>query len=330
VDGKKERKRVWVKNETEDFSFDVAKKPDLVNVDAEKSLICTKDEKKSVPEWVFQYKNCPLYVDRQEALKELSAFATVPEAADVIVSALNDKFWDIRETAIGYIEKLPADYKKAVKEKLTALAKNDDKSSVRSLAIEKLGNNYKDEDLTSIYRQSVNDKSYAVAGASLGALAKSDKTESMRIAKQFESEKSMDMLLTVAQIYSQYGSDENNPFFVNLAPKMSGWDKVSFAMTYTDFLKHCSDSTINSGIPILENIAKTENNRWIRYFGQKGIKDLAQMYADKEQKVTGQISRLKEKQSNSPDLKNLEQQLAQIQSQKQKLTSLYNSMVTVN
>ena len=330
VDGKKERKRVWVKNETEDFSFNVAKKPDLVNVDAEKSLICMKDEKKSVPEWAFQYRNCPLYVDRHEALKELSTFGTVPEAADVLVAALNDKFWDIRETAIGYIEKLPSDYKKAVKEKLTALAKNDEKSSVRSAAIEQLGNNYKDEDLASVYRQSVNDKSYAVAGASLAALAKIDKNESMHIAKQFESEKSMDMLLTVAQIYSQYGSDENNPFFVNLAPKMSGWDNVSFTMTYTDFLKHCNDSTINSGILILENIAKTENNKWIRYFGSKGIKDLAQMYADKEQKVTEQISRLKEAKSTSPELKTLEQQLAQIQSQKLKLTTLYNSMVTAN
>jgi aminopeptidase N len=331
ADGKKERKRFWIKNETEDFSFDVSKKPDLVNVDAEKSLICTKDEKKSVTEWAFQYKNCPLYVDRHEALKNLSAFGTVPEAADVIVAALSDKFWEIRETAISYIEKLPSDYKKTVKEKLIALAKSDGKSSVRSAAIEQLGNNYKDDaDLIALYRQSVNDKSYAVAGASLASLAKSDKKESMRIAKQFESEKSMDMLLAVAQIYSQYGSDENNSFFVNLSPKMSGWDKVSFAMTYTDFLKHCNDSTINYGILVLQDIAKTENNKWIRYFGQKGIKDLAQMYTDKEKKVTDQITGLKEKQSNSPELKNLELELAQIQSQKQKLTTLYNSMVTAN
>ncbi|MBI4946797.1 MAG: M1 family metallopeptidase [Bacteroidetes bacterium] len=330
VDGKKERKRVWTKNEIEDFSFDVAKKPDMVNVDADKSLVCTKEEKKSVQEWVFQYRNGPLYLDRKEALKELSVFATTPEAADVIVASLSDKFWEIRETAIGYIEKLPQEYRKAVKEKIIVLAKNDDKSSVRTLAIEQLDNNYKDEDLTAVYRQCVNDQSYAVAGASLIALAKSDKKESMRIAKQFESEKSMDMLLTVAQIYSQYGSDVNNSFFIDIAPKMSGWDKVSFAMNYTDFLKLCSDSTINAGILVLENIVKTENNRWIRYFGQKGIKDLAQMYADKEHKVSEQIALLKETKSDSPELRTLEQALTQIQGQKQKLTVLYNSMVTVN
>ena len=330
ADGKKERKRVWVKNENEDFSFDAAKKPYLVNVDADKSLLCTKDEKKSVSEWAFQYKNCPLYVDRLEALKQLSSFATISEAADVIVSALNDKFWNIRETAISYIEKLPVDYKNSVEEKLITLAKNDQKSSVRSAAIEQLSNNYKDETLTSLYRQSVNDKSYAVAGASLSALAKADEKESIRVAKQFESDKSMDMLLTVAQIYSKYGNDENNSFFVNLAPKMNGWDNVSFAMAYTDFLKRCSDSTINSGIVILQNIAKTENNRWVRYFGQKGIKELAQMYTDKEEKSTEEISKLKEKNTASTELKTLEQQLAEIQEQKQKLTAIYNSMVIPN
>jgi len=151
-----------------------------------------------------------------------------------------------------------------------------------------------------------------------------------KIAKKFETEKSMDMLLAVAQIYAAHGTDENNPFFVTLSQKMSGWDNVSFATTYTEFLKKCSDDTINAGIKFLEKIARTEDNRWVRYFGQKGIKDLAQMYADREQKITDQISMLKAKQNHSPELKTLEQQLAQTQNQKQKLTTLYNSVITPN
>ncbi|MBI3501565.1 MAG: hypothetical protein HY063_07205 [Bacteroidetes bacterium] len=330
ADGKKERKRVWVENAMEDFSFPLAHKPDFVNVDAEKSLLCNKEEKLSVQERAFEYKNCPLYADRLEALKECANFASIPEAAEVIVMALNDKNFDLRDRAIDLTEKLPAEYKSKVKEKFVELAKNDVKSSVRAHAIEQLANNYTDDDLTPLYRQSVNDKSYSVAGSSLGALAKKDEKEAMKIAKQFETEKSMDMLLGVAQIYSSHGSDANNPFFVKLSEKMSGWENVSFANTYTEFLKKCSDDTINAGIKILEHIARTEDNKWIRYFGQKGIKDLAQMYAEREQKITGQISTLKAKQGSSTEIKQLEQQLAHAQSQKQKLESLYNSVVVPN
>jgi len=329
-DGKKERKRVWVNNQNEKFSFDVSHKPDFVNVDAEKNLVCLKEEKLSIAERSFEYKNCSLYQDRLEALKECSTFASIPEAADVIISALGDKNFDLRERAINYLEKLPAEYKDRVKDKLIQLAKSDEKSSVRSLAIEQLANNYRDKELIPLYRQGVNDKSYSVAGASLSALAKNDEKEAMQFAKQFETEKSIDMLLAVAQIYSLYGNDANQPFFVTLSQKMSGWDNVSFAMTYTDFLKRCSDDTINAGIKILENIARNEDNRWVRYFGQKGIKDLAQMYSDREQKISEQISQLKGKQEGSSELKILQQQLAQTQSQRDKLTTIYKSMLIPN
>ncbi len=330
MDGKKERKRVWVENGKEDFVFPFARKPDFVNVDAEKSLLCTKDEKLSVQERVFQYKNCPLYTDRLEALKECANFASIPEAADVIISALNDKNSDLRERAINMTEKLPAEYKSKVKDKLMELAKNDVKSSVRAMAIEQLANNYSDDDLTPLYLQSLNDKSYSVAGSSLSALAKKDEKEAMKIAKQFETDKSMDMLLVVAQIYSAYGNDQLNPFFVNLSQKMSGWENASFANIYTEFLKKCSDDTINAGIKILEHIARTEDNRWVSYFGQKGINDLSQMYVDREEKIIGQINKLKAEKGNPKDLQPLELQLAQAQNQKQKLTSLYNSVMAPN
>ncbi len=329
-DGKKERKRIWVNNAIEEFSFPVAHKPDLVNVDAEKQLVCNKEEKKSVQECVFQYKNCPLYVDRLEAMKECANFTSIPEAAAIIISALNDKSHDLRERAISMTEKLPAEYKSTIKEKLIFLAKGDEKSSVRSLAIEQLANNFEGDDLPPIYRQSVNDRSYAVAGASLTALAKKDEKEALTIAKKFETEKSMDMLLAVAQIYAAHGNDANQPFFVSLSKKMSGWENVSFANNYTEFLKRCSDDTINAGVKILEQIARTEDNRWIRYFGQKGIKDLTQMYTDREQKITDQIAKLTGKQEKATELKALVQQLAQAKNQEQKLNSIYDSVKTPN
>ncbi len=332
MDGKKERKRIWVTSQNENFSFDLARKPDLVNVDAEKALLCIKEEKKSIGEWVFQYKNCPLYVDRLEAVKECASFASVPEAGNLLIAALNDRSPDIRERAITMTEKLPSEYKNTLKNKFIDLAKNDVKSSVRSLAIDQLSLNFESDNdsLTPIYRHAVNDRSYTVAGSALTALAKKDKKGALTAAKQLESEKSVDMKIAIAQIYSKHGTDENHPFFAALGKKTTGWETVSFATLYTEFLKRCSDDTINTGIKILENIARNEDNRWIRHFGQKGIKDLAQMYTEREQKITEEIAKLKAKQENSTELKTLEQQLAQAKSQELKLNSIYDSIKTPN
>lgn len=324
--GKIERKQVWVNEVNEEFSFNVDQKPDLVNVDADKSLLCTKEEKKSVSEWVFQYNNCPLYIDRLEALNQCAAFSSIPEAGETIISALNDKMPEIRERAVEVSEKLSSQYKTTIKEKLIDLAKNDVKSTVRALAIEQLSANFSNDSLVPVYNHSVRDKSHLVAGSSLSALAKADKNAALSIAKEFETEKNMEILFVIARIYSAYGNDKNNSFFVTLSEKTRGWENASFASTYTDFLKRCNDDTINSGVLILEKIARTEEIKWVRHFGQKGIQDLAQMYANRIKKIEEQLVKLKAKNNDLSEMKLLEQQLSYAQNQEKKLTDLYKSV----
>lgn len=326
--GKSERKHIVVTKPFEEFSFPVERRPDFVNFDAEKVLLCNKEEKLSLKERVFQYKNAPLYADRLEALKECATLPSIPEAAEVILLALQDKNEDIRERAINLLEKVPTDHKSKIKEILKELAVKDPKSAVRAAAIEYLASNYQDEDLLPVFRKGVNDPSYAVIGRSLSALGKRNSTEAMEIAQRFESEKSIQLQREVAQIYAKYGNDSNQPFFVQLASKSTSWGQVAFANTYTEFLKRCSDSTINAGLVHLEKIGRTEENRWIRYFGIKGIKDLTQMYSDRETSLQEKLNRLKSSNpdTTSKEYKQLEKELTQAQGQKQKLTTLYNEL----
>src|ERR1019366_6577705 len=62
ANGKNVRHKITITKADETFEFDAATKPDLVNVDADKMLLCTKNEQKSIAEWAFQYKNAPLYL----------------------------------------------------------------------------------------------------------------------------------------------------------------------------------------------------------------------------------------------------------------------------
>ncbi len=104
--GKKERHSVVIKKQKEEFIFDVGAKPNLVNVDAEKMLLCKKNDIKTQEEWVFQYKNAPLYLDRYEALDALSKNPT-SKSQDTFLKALNDKNWSLRNFAISKLEHLP-------------------------------------------------------------------------------------------------------------------------------------------------------------------------------------------------------------------------------
>jgi hypothetical protein len=83
-------------------------------------------------------------------------------------------------------------------------------------------------------------------------------------------------------------------------------------------------------VVILTKIARNEENRWVSHFGQKGIKDLADMYAERGKKISDQIAQLKSKQEGSPEIKALELELARAKSQEQKLNALCDSLKSPN
>lgn len=73
--------------------FTLSAKPDLVNVDAEKMLLCTKKENKEKQAYLFQFYHAPLYLDRFEALSFLSKeYRSGSEEAGVVMDALKDPF----------------------------------------------------------------------------------------------------------------------------------------------------------------------------------------------------------------------------------------------
>ncbi len=328
ANGKVERKKIVVTKADETFEFDVETKPSLVNVDATKSTLCVKNEVKSIQEWAFQYANAPLYLDRFEALTQLAGKMQDTLAARTILNALNDKFWSLRNDAIAMLKNIPAGHEKEIKEKLILIAKNDEKAPVRAAAIDYLSENYKDEDLQSLYKSALNDKSYGVLGSALIAIGKANSKEAMILAKQYENEKSNDVLFAVGDLYATYGSDDNNSFFTKNAEKFSGFSKIGFISQYGAFLKKAQkDETVNSGAALLHSIAtEAGTSKWVAYYAKKSIKELANMYGDKEFKASQKLKDLKATNPNAGGTQEIESQIENAQKQKQKLLDLYNSI----
>ncbi len=326
--GKVERKKITVTKADETFEFDANTQPDLVNVDAEKQLLCVKNESKSVKEWAFQYKNAPLYSDRAEALSKLRKKATDSIGTAIIILALDDKYYGIRADIIEALKNVQSGHEKEIKEKLIKLATSDAKALVRSTAMDYLSENYKDDDLQTLYKNGLNDKAYSVVGTSLAGIAKANPEEAMKLAKQYENEKSKDILSIVADLYSNYGSDDNNDFFVKLEDKYDGFSKFGFVNYYGNFLKIVKkDETVNSGVALLAKIANdTAASKWIVAYVKRNITNLISLYEKKEGVANQKLTDAKTKNAPADEQKALENELANIKAEKQKITDVLNSI----
>jgi aminopeptidase N len=327
LNGKVDHQKITITKADETFEFTESSKPDLVNVDAEKMLLCTKEESKSIREWAFQYRNAPLYLDRYEAISELAKTPKDSLASKIIISALDDKFWSLRSDAIDALKNLQEGHEKEIEDKLKVLAQKDEKSLVRAAAIDYLALHYSDSDLQPIYKNGLNDRSYAVLGSSLSAIAKADPAQAMKIAKDYENEKSADILFAIADLYAKYGSDVNSDFFFKISDKFSGFSKIGYLSEYTAFLKRVNkDETVNVGIDLMVSIAKDEHgNNWVTYYAKKYIQEIITMYDDRIASGNQKIIIAKQANPNAPT-HDLESQVESSKAQKQKIEELLSGI----
>ncbi|MEO6903183.1 MAG: M1 family metallopeptidase [Bacteroidia bacterium] len=320
VNGKVDRKKVTLTKADETIKFDVLQKPDLVNVDAEKQLLAQKTENKTIKEWAFQYTHGPLFLDRSEALSELEKNIKDSTASQIIITALNDKFWSLRQQAIVALKDIPMKYKTEVKEKILKLAEEDSKAAVRAAALAYLSFNYKDASLMSVYKNSLQDSSYNVVSFALMAIAKTDSIQGLALARQFESAKNTDLLSAVSSIYAKFGNEQNNRFYINSIDKFKQYSKIGFLIQYGLFLNKIENvDTLNSGVTLLEYIAKDKKSlTWVAYYAKKSINDLIKAY---EMKIDLDSKQLKKTYSEALEIK-----IQNEKKQKEKMQLIYDTL----
>lgn len=325
--GKVDREKVILTKVDEILYFDAAQRPDLVNVDAEKALLCRKKETKTVEEWAFQYAHAPLYLDRYEALTGLTDKAKDEKATQTLIAALSDKFWSLRKKAIAGLQNCAPGHELEIKNKLIALAKTDEKSAVKKAAIDLLSANYKEDELKQVYKMALSDRSYSVAGAGLVAIAKADPKEGIALAKQFETEKNLDILSSVMDVYGKYGSDANNDFFIKAADLYKSYSKITFIIQYGQFLESVKqDETLDSGIALLKGIALDQHTEKLTaYYAKREIKALEDGVT---QRINATMRQLKTVDPAHPtdEEKALGEKLEKDKLQKQRITDVYNSI----
>ena len=179
----KVRHNVWVKDKEETFSFPYSTHPDLVNVDAKKTLLTEKKDNKTLENFIHQYKYAGSYLDRREAIDFASKSQDNPKAADLVLLALKDKYFGLRSFAISKLDLKNETVKKQAEPILAEMAQKDPKSTVRASALAVLVQ-YNNGVYKSLFTKLVNDSSYTVAGTALDALFKLDSAAAVAEAKR--------------------------------------------------------------------------------------------------------------------------------------------------
>jgi aminopeptidase N len=177
----KTRHRVWIQNASDTFYFPSATRPDLINFDGDKILLCTKKENKTTAEYIHQYRNAALYLDRREAIEYLSKKQNDPDVQQCLMQALKDPSADLRMFTLTKLDtKKPAIITLA-EPLILDIASKDPSRLTRAQAIGVLSKLKKKEYLTN-YTEWVKDSSYSVSGAALQALSVLDEKSALQQA----------------------------------------------------------------------------------------------------------------------------------------------------
>jgi len=324
IDGKVETKEVIIDKVTNTFTFEVNSKPDLVNFDADKMLLCEKiDNHNSIEEWAFMYNNAPRYLDRNEAIKKLSKSGD-DIAIKTIIKALNDKYPSIRRTAIKGIKKAAKSNKEETKLALLNLAKNDENSKVRGDAMTTLTKHFKeDEAVKAVLINGLSEESYYVIGRALSSLSDVDYEDAMKFAKSLETEENSKIKNAVCGVYAEHGTSEQNEFFIKTAKEMNGFGKYGLISNYGEYLKNQDTKTITASLSTLEDVAKNEDAWWMRMTGINILADLEKMYKNRIHISEKELKKIDAGSDKELDLRNT---ITDSQNIKKEITTILNDI----
>ncbi|HZK62823.1 MAG TPA: M1 family metallopeptidase [Puia sp.] len=235
----KHRNQVWLTKPEDTFYFAYRQRPDLINVDGDKIVLCEKKDDKTLANFIFQYRYAGLYMDRREAIEYCSDHQDDPVALELLKTAMKDRYYGLRNLTINSLDLDKPAVKSAVEPILADLAHHDPNRTVQAAAIEQL-DSYKKTEYRDFFIQKASDSSYSVAGNALEALKAIDPDEAYRLAKQFANQPARGNLLSaITDIFINAGDTSYQSVIIE------GYSKMALSQDKIDDLPHFVVSLLN-------------------------------------------------------------------------------------
>ena len=187
--GKPTRKNVWVSaKEKNDFTFQVSKNPDLVNLNSDGVLLAEITDTKTPEQFLIQYQNSTQFLSRYKAVENaIENLTKNPAALKTVVAALKDSNFRIRGKALVGLDLSKPDQAKAALAEVEKMASSDPKTLVQGAAISALGK-IKDKKYLPLFEKGMNSVSNSVKANSLAAIAAVDPSRIASLADKIDLE----------------------------------------------------------------------------------------------------------------------------------------------
>ena len=328
---KVERKRIVMDSAKQEFTFTLPVKPDLVNVDAEKMLLCTKTDKKDQSAFLFQFYHAPLYLDRFESLTKLADnYRTGTPEAKVVMDALNDPYWKIRLTALDNISELAKNNADSLLPKLQQLAQHDSVSDVREAAYKTIGKYYRYQDHTNEFIVALKDPSYMVQARAFKIISEKDPDKAKDLAVAMEADSSSDIFTTLTTFYCTESNSNHLSYFSKAIRKSKGWDRYQVINNFAKYLVLQKEAVINDGIEILESYSENVKKKYLLSTINNCYKSVLAEIKNRKEKTEEQLSKTEKDIVRQPDRGSLERDLRDLNALKEKINSAQDKLSNAN
>ncbi len=278
---KVQRENIVMNERQQTFEFDVDGKPDLINVDGDKMLLCEKKDNKSKTAYVHQLKHAPLYLDKYEALYGLQEYQDDPEVQAAMIATLDDSYWATRSRAALNLDWKNKDIKEKAMPRLKELAA-DEEAGVRNSAYEILAS-MEDKALIPLFKKGIQDRSYGVMGQAMAGLTKVDKAAGMAEAKKWETSEKDNVIRSLAGIYGESGGNDQFAFFKKQLNEKGGFTKYVLNENLGKLMGNMNNlGQITEGVELLKSSAMDMDEQWwVRLSGARALMDAKSILSER-------------------------------------------------
>lgn len=208
--------------------------PSMVVLDPNKELLMLIEEKASLNEWMARfnfYKNG--FNERERAIRNIMKLGDDAQKRSVLLNAMNDPFWGLRQMAIRQLRQSLVD--DSVIDQLKLLAQKDPNSSVRAAAWESLGL-WNTPGMTELMKKAMlSDSSYTVAKELYSQMSGKDSVWMVGRARVDLIEKPL--MGVASRALAKYGQIQDSVLFEQAFWKSGSMARIVVAANYANWGK---------------------------------------------------------------------------------------------
>ncbi len=261
---KRTRHHVFVDANDASFTFPYTKQPNLIQVNADGSLVCVINENKVLSDYIFELKNADNYGHRREAFLEVAKKQEDKVAFNAVVGALNDASYKIRILALQKIDLINKFSKKDAIRKIMQIANTDVKTLVQAEAIHTLGK-LTDPELIPIFEKGLQSKSYSVLGKALVSMYYVDKKIAILKSKELPDEVRKILATPLTRIFIEEKDESELPFIAKSV--VSGMFLTGDDATKVLFQKAFKQISTSNNMEAIQNIVADMVDKGIQFKG---------------------------------------------------------------